>query len=83
MATGASARNWAAYGSAVQWPSTAPEWQRALLTDPQTSGGLLVSCHPDAAEAVLQAFRSAGFDSAAAIGQMQANANGESRLICS
>ncbi len=85
MATGASARNWAAYGSAVQWPSTAPEWQRALLTDPQTSGGLLVSCHPDAAAAVLAAFRSAGFDAAAAIGHMQANVDGkegESRLIC-
>ena len=83
MATGASGRNWAAYGSAVQWPSSAAEWQRALLSDPQTSGGLLVSCHPDAAAAVLAAFRSAGFDAAAAIGQMQANANGESRLICS
>ncbi|MBX9836356.1 MAG: selenide, water dikinase SelD [Burkholderiaceae bacterium] len=85
MATGASARNWAAYGAAVQWPSAAPEWQRTLLTDPQTSGGLLVSCHPDAAQAVLAAFRSAGFDSAAAIGQMQANAagpEGESCLVC-
>ena len=85
MATGASARNWAAYGSEVQWPDAAPEWQRVLLTDPQTSGGLLVSCSPEAADAVLEAFRRAGFDSAAAIGQMQVNANtaeGGSRLVC-
>ncbi|MCO5112209.1 MAG: selenide, water dikinase SelD, partial [Burkholderiaceae bacterium] len=39
IATGASGRNWAAYGAEVHWPETAPEWQRTLLTDPQTSGG--------------------------------------------
>ena len=56
VATGASGRNWAAYGAEVHWPETAPEWQRTLLTDPQTSGGLLVSCAPGAVDAVLRAF---------------------------
>lgn len=45
-----------------------------LLTDPQISGGLRVRCSAEAAESVLQAFRSAGFDSAAVVGQMQASA---------
>ena len=45
--TGASVRNWAAYGAEVTLPENCPDWQRALLTDPQTSGGLLVAVAPD------------------------------------
>ena len=72
--TGASARNWAAYGNEVHWPAQAPEWLRALCTDPQTSGGLLVSCAPTAVPAVLQAFAADGFAQAGVVGQMQAAA---------
>jgi selenide,water dikinase len=72
IATGASARNWAGYGAQVQWPADAPEWLRALVTDPQTSGGLLVSCDAGAAPQVLAAFREAGFAQAALIGRMDA-----------
>lgn len=83
IATGASARNWAAYGDEVLWPEAAPEWQRTLLTDPQTSGGLLVSCSEAAVPMVLGAFRAAGFAQAAAIGRMQAHTAGQgSRLAC-
>lgn len=53
IATGASTRNWASYGSQVVLPGNAPEWQRKLVTDPQTSGGLLIACAPTAVEAVL------------------------------
>jgi selenide,water dikinase len=74
IVTGASARNWNAYGAQVAWPADAQEWQRALLSDPQTSGGLLVSCSPEALPAVLDAFRAAGFDRAAAIGSLRAAA---------
>jgi selenide,water dikinase len=28
-------------------PADFPEWSRYLLTDPQTSGGLLVACAPE------------------------------------
>lgn len=70
LRTGASARNWAAYGAHVRLPEGFEAWQQTLLTDPQTSGGLLVSCTPEAAEAVLAAFRQAGFDAAARIGEM-------------
>lgn len=74
--TGASVRNWAGYGAQVQWPADRPDWQRMLLTDPQTSGGLLVSCAPDAAGQVLDAFHRAGFAAAAQIGTLQAGAPG-------
>jgi selenide, water dikinase len=43
-----------------------------LLTDPQTSGGLLVACAPDAVDAVLAIFRDDGFGDAAVIGAMAA-----------
>ncbi len=81
VATGASGRNWAAYGSDVDWPAGAPEWQRSLCTDPQTSGGLLVSCTESAAPAVLQAFHASGFATACVVGRMQACESGRgSRL---
>jgi len=70
--TGASDRNWAGYGAEVRLDSTLPPTARALLTDPQTSGGLLVSCAPNAVDEVLRIFRSEGFDDAAVIGRMEA-----------
>jgi selenide,water dikinase len=51
--TGASTRNWASYSEHVVLPTDFPEWRRHLLTDPQTSGGLLISCARDRAEAIL------------------------------
>ena len=68
--TGASDRNWAGYGDEVGLPAGFDGTAKALLTDPQTSGGLLVSCAPDAAEAVLALFRRHGFDAAAVIGEI-------------
>ena len=63
VATGASERNWKSYGHDVALPAGAPDWVRKLVTDPQTSGGLLVACAPHAADRVLQEFRRQGFDS--------------------
>jgi len=74
--TGASTRNWAAYGSEVLLPEGLPDWQRALLTDPQTSGGLLVACAPEAAETILQMIRAAGFPLAAIIGHAEEGSAG-------
>ena len=68
--TGASGRNWASYGADVQLPDGFAPPQQALLTDPQTSGGLLVSCTPDAVEQVLDVFRREGFAEARVIGRM-------------
>jgi selenide, water dikinase len=66
--TGASGRNWASYGAEVDGELDATT--RALLTDPQTSGGLLVACSVDAVDEVLRAFRAEGFDSASVIGHV-------------
>jgi selenide,water dikinase len=70
--TGASHRNWASYGEGAVLPSGLPDWQRHLLTDPQTSGGLLVSCAMERAEAVLAQIRSAGYPAARIIGTVEA-----------
>ena len=70
--TGASGRNWASYGEGVTLPLGFADWRRDLLTDPQTSGGLLVAVAPAAAEAVLEAVRTAGFDRAAVVGRVVA-----------
>lgn len=72
--TGASNRNWAAYGHDVVLASNITEVQRALLSDPQTSGGLLVSCSADAVDSVLKTFMDAGFADASVIGDMTSGA---------
>ena len=68
IVTGASGRNWAAYGADVALPESFTDTDRALLTDPQTSGGLLVACAPEAVDEVLAVFRRQGFGQAAVIG---------------
>jgi selenide, water dikinase len=75
--TGASGRNWAAYGHDIMLASSLHDVARTLLTDPQTSGGLLVSCASEAVDEVLAIFRADGFDDAAVIGEM---IDGESRV---
>jgi selenide, water dikinase len=70
--TGASARNWASYGDAVRLPPLLEAAQQALLCDPQTSGGLLIACAPEAVPGALEIFRRHGFDEAAVIGVMVA-----------
>ena len=67
--TGGSNRNWLAYGDLVDL-TVHGEVERAVLTDPQTSGGLLVACAPEAVEDVLQIFRAEGFSRADVIGEM-------------
>ncbi len=69
--TGASGRNWAGYGHDIELAEGFSEHEKALLTDPQTSGGLLVSCSPDTVDAVLACFAQEGF-AAADIGEVRA-----------
>ncbi|MFA7271009.1 MAG: selenide, water dikinase SelD [Sterolibacterium sp.] len=82
IATGASARNWSGYGQEVSLPAGAAEWQQKLLTDPQTSGGLLVACAPDSEAAVLAEFRRDGFQPAV-IGRLSSGAPGAARIMVS
>jgi selenide,water dikinase len=74
--TGASHRNWASYGAQVTLPAGLPDWQRHLLSDPQTSGGLLVACAPGRAAEILRTIRAAGYPAAQAIGHAEAGAPG-------
>jgi len=78
--TGASARNWAAYGAEVDLPDGFASVDQALLSDPQTSGGLLVSCAAQAVAAVLEIFNRYGFASAAEIGEIAPVAAGAAAL---
>ena len=66
--TGASGRNWGGYGVEVLLDGTLPPVARDLLADPQTSGGLLVSCTPESVKDVVAVFHAQGFDAAAPIG---------------
>jgi selenide, water dikinase len=68
--TGASGRNWAGYGADVLLPAGFAAEDQALLTDPQTSGGLLVSCTADSLDAVLATFARHGFAGAAVVGRV-------------
>jgi selenide,water dikinase len=70
--TGASTRNWAGYGKEVTLAAGMADWQKNLLTDPQTSGGLLVACSPDSEAEVLEVFRAGGFADACKIGSFAA-----------
>jgi selenide, water dikinase len=69
-ATGASDRNWASCEPHTKLKADAPLWHRKLLTDPQTSGGLLVACAPEAAQSVLDIFAREGFQHARVIGTL-------------
>lgn len=74
IVTGASARNWDSMTGGVTLPDDMPQWQRDLLTDPQTSGGLLVSVAADEAQRVLGLIHQDGFTDAAIIGSAAAGA---------
>ena len=78
--TGASGRNWAAYGDEIDLAESLEAVDRDLLSDPQTSGGLLVACAPDAVASVLAIFREHGFTQAADIGALTQASNDRLRL---
>ena len=70
VATGASARNWASYGAEVSVSDGVDDWHRVLLTDPQTSGGLLIACDPAAVDAVREVVRETQNTEAHIIGRL-------------
>jgi len=75
VVTGASGRNWQSYGADVHLDEGLSAAQKALLSDPQTSGGLLVSCSPEVAGRVIELFQGFGFAQAAVIGSVIASAD--------
>lgn len=72
--TGASTRNWAGYGNEVELASSLGLWQQNVLTDPQTSGGLLIACAPEQEAEVLSILNADGFTSASKIGHFATGA---------
>ena len=70
LMTGASGRNWASYGDKVSLAAGLDSSAQTLLSDPQTSGGLLVSCAPDTVTEVLSLFLQHGFTHVSVIGEM-------------
>jgi selenide,water dikinase len=74
--TGASGRNWAAIHKGIETPADWSDTDQTLLCDPQTSGGLLVSCAPEAVESVLAVFAEHGHAGACVIGRVEAGASG-------
>ena len=72
--TGASKRNWESYAAHISGMPLA-EWQRTLLTDPQTGGGLLISCTPAASEKILAALTENGNTQAKIIGTIDTGAD--------
>jgi selenide,water dikinase len=72
IATGASARNWTGYGKSVKLDPSLGEPELSVLTDPQTSGGLLAACAPSSVDEVLRIFHEDGFDRAAVVGEIVA-----------
>lgn len=78
--TGASTRNWAAYGAEVDLPQGFADWRRDLLTDPQTSGGLLIAVAEVQADAVLALATADGFRHAAIVGRVTGTGRGRVRV---
>ena len=72
--TGASHRNWSSYGNDVELPPEMPEWRRHLLTDSQTSGGLLIAVARERGETILRTIRDSGAPSACIIGYAEEGA---------
>ncbi len=68
--TGASTRNLQSYGNLLTVADRLGEAERMLLADPQTSGGLLVSCAPEVVTEVLSIFLQQGFDHATVVGEV-------------
>jgi selenide, water dikinase len=69
ITTGASTRNWQSYGDEVQLAPPIDSAMQAILSDPQTSGGLLVACTLEAASSVLEIFNKFQFERATVIGR--------------
>jgi selenide, water dikinase len=74
--SGAIDRNLASFGHEVDFAAHLKNWQRRLLADAQTSGGLLAAVAPDAVDEVLSSFHRAGFAQAAVIGAMKSGVSG-------
>jgi selenide,water dikinase len=75
--TGAANRNWDSFDAHVTVFDGIEQWQKNLLMDPQTSGGLMASCDAASVDEVLALFKSQGYGYASVVGEMR---EGEARV---
>jgi selenide, water dikinase len=61
---GGLGRNRDFYSPSVEIKNSIPEYQRNILFDPQTSGGLLIVLSPDASQRMVERLRQAGIEAA-------------------
>ena len=79
--TGASGRNWDSYGDRVALAADFPAWRRDLLTDPQTSGGLLIAAAPEAVPSLLALAQRLGFKDVAVVGRLLEQPAGSAHTV--
>ena len=75
MVAGGTQRNHAFVSESVDWNGL-PLDEQLLLADAQTSGGLLLSVAPDAADALVRELESRGTLAAAIVGRTRAGTPG-------
>ena len=83
IATGASQRNWQSYGQDIAGLDGVPSgltFAQTLITDPQTSGGLLIACTPEDVLQVLARLNQDGCTEATEIGELTELDAGMARL---
>ncbi len=80
FSTGGAIRNWNSYGVDVHEATPLERWHRKLLSEPETSGGLLIGIAQSRVPDLLTCLQDKGFHQAAVIGDFQAGAPGV-RLI--
>ncbi|MBH43501.1 MAG: selenide, water dikinase SelD [Rickettsiales bacterium] len=66
--TAASTKNWKSYKNFVKNNNQLKKNERILLTDPQTSGGLLISCKNNKSKKVIELLKKNGYKSPKIIG---------------
>ena len=78
VAPGGTHRNLQSLECDVSWDGAISDVEKILLADAQTSGGLLISVHPDKTAALLAALSERGLDgdSVSVVGAVEAAANG-------
>ena len=75
--TGASSRNWNSYKKYISKNSKVEQIKKIILSDPQTSGGLLLSCKKQNSKKILKILKSRRFKSSTIIGSIK---NGKTKI---
>ncbi|HEY3282826.1 MAG TPA: selenide, water dikinase SelD [Armatimonadota bacterium] len=78
---GGTERNLASVEELMRWPEGFEEWQRLMLADAQTSGGLLASVPADRVDELLALLRQAGTPAQAVIGEVVAEPAGVVEVV--